>query len=364
MAEDFEVAIIGAGPAGSTAGILLARAGCRVVLLEKRAFPRDKVCGGCLSGAAVGLLRELAGGAQPLPGVETRSITFRIGACRFRCDPGGATRIVLRATLDEWLAERAAAAGVDVRFGQTAALVRSDRGWEVSAGAARIHAKTILLACGLSSLPTKLGIAGRLVRRRMIGQQWVQRPEAGLPGVGHVEMHWLRGGYVGLATPAEQQCVVAIAVDVPAKTGENAWARLRKLNPDSPLWPVLPADAPRRYSALGTAGFPWAPQRLGADNLLLIGDAAGYEEPFTGEGMGQAMCSAKCAWQAILRGGDILQSYTWLMRRHHRAGVTRVRLLGWLLRSPVAHVLASIPAARLWHPLGRLIDWTHVGAAA
>jgi menaquinone-9 beta-reductase len=364
MGTDFDVAVIGAGPAGSAAATVLARAGCRVVMFEKRVFPREKVCGGCLSGPAVELLRAVAGQSEPLPGVETRSITFTIGDCRFACDPRGATRVVMRSELDEWLAKQATAAGADVRFGQAAGLVRGDRGWEVEVGDSRVRAKTILVACGLSTLPKKLGIAGQAMKRRMISQQWVQRPEGGLPGRGHIEMHWLRGGYVGLATPTDDRCVVATAVDVSEDTKESAWGRLRRLNPETPLWSIVPADAPQRYSARGTAGFPWAPERLGAENFLLIGDAAGYEEPFTGEGMGQAVCSATCASRAILKGGDIVGNYAVLMKRHHRPCVKRLRLLGRVLRNPVARMLASVPAMRLWNPLTRLIERTHVGATA
>jgi menaquinone-9 beta-reductase len=364
METHFDVAIIGAGPAGSGAAIELARAGQHVIVFEKRSFPREKVCGGCLSGAAVARLRGFAGKDRPLPGVTALQITFVIGSQRMVCDPHGATRIVLRSELDEWMARIAAAAGAEVHYGQAAGLVPSERGWDVTAGDSRVHAGTILLACGLCSLPGKIGISGRAVKRRMIAQQWIQPVEHGLPAAGCIEMHWLRGGYVGLASQTPDRCVVAMAAELPENPSENVWARLQRLNPNAPLWSILAADAPHRYAAKGAAGFPWSPQRLGVDNVLLIGDAAGYEEPFTGEGMELAMCSAACAAQAILGGEDILNNYAALMHRNHRPSRRRVRLLGRVLRNPLVRSLMRGPAILPRRPLARLINRVHVGVTS
>jgi flavin-dependent dehydrogenase len=361
----FDVAIIGAGPAGSAAALELARAGRRVVLIEKRAFPREKVCGGCLSGRAVARLGALVGSGRTWPGVTAQQITFIIGSYRLTYDPRGATRLVLRPELDQWLAGMAADAGAEVRYGQTAGLARGKYGWEVTLADSHLEGRTILLACGLSTLPQKLGIVGRPQARRMIAQQWVQPVQGGLPALGCVEMHWLRGGYVGLATPAPDRCVVAMAADVPDNSGENIWTRLRRLNPHAPLWSSgLTVDAPRKYTAKGIAGFPWMPQRLGVDNVLLIGDAAGYEEPFTGEGMGQAMCSATYATHAILGGGGFLRHYTAIMQRHHRPSLRRVRRLGRMLRRPLVNSLAAGPAWFSRRLLARLIGWVHAEVPA
>jgi len=336
-----DVAIIGAGPAGASAAIELARAGRRVILLDKKQFPRTKVCGGCLSGPAAARLKLLLGPDREPPGVPGCQISFVIGSYRLTCDSAGATWMVPRADMDAALADAAAEAGADIRYGSAASIEKSERGWDVLLGTERIQADWVLVATGLSGLPAKMGIRNSATGSSMIAQQWIQPARSSLPSLGNVELHWLRGGYVGLATPHPSECCVALACDAPETSHESAYERLQRLNPDSSLWDVLPADAPRRYGARGTAGFPWVPNCLGDHNALLIGDAAGYAEPYSGEGIGQAMCSASCAAQAILTGGDVHAAYARLMQRFHGRIVRRTRWVRAVLRLPLVHYIAS-----------------------
>lgn len=361
--EAFDVAIIGAGPAGSAAAIELTRAGRHTVVFERKHFPREKVCGGCLSGLATARLRELLGGRSPLPGVSVAQITFVVGRYRVTCRPDGATRMVPRSVLDTCLAEAAAASGAEVRYGQAAALTRGEAGWDVLVGDETIRARTVLVAGGMGGLPHRLGIQGRNGHRRLVGQMWFQPAEPPLPDVGCVELHWLRGGYVGLATPSGDHCVVAIAADAREHADGSPFEGLRRRNPEAAVWRLLPPDAPRRYDALGTAGFPWTPERLGIDNVLLIGDAAGFEEPFSGEGIGQAMRSAACAVQAILSDTEPLSRYTALMRKGHHAVMRRTRFIRRLLDLPLTHYLAGKPPVLPQAVFASLMKYVHLRGA-
>lgn len=358
-----DVAIIGAGPAGSAAAIELARAGRRVVLIEKGTFPRPKVCGGCLSGPAAARFKGLLSPGRNCPGIPSSQITFVIGEYRLSCDPAGATWIVPRAEMDACLAQTACEAGTELRQGQAATLDRGEHGWDVVVGTERIRAPLVLVASGLGHLSNKIGIHNITKSRPMIAQQWVQPTHSTLPQLGCVELHWMLGGYVGLATPQIGQCVVAIACDTPNTQGESAFERLRRLNPAGQLWDLLPKDAPREYGARGTAGFPWVPSRLGDQNVLLIGDAAGYAEPYSGEGIGQALCSAACATQAALEGGDVLGVYTNLMRRYHYRVIRRTRLVRTVLRSSIVQYFASRRPLLPERWLSGLVERVHVRGA-
>lgn len=359
----YDVAIIGAGPAGSAAAIGLARAGRRTIVIEKKQFPREKVCGGCLSGPATTCLQELLGTDRPLPGVCVARITFVIGRYRIVCRANGATRMVPRAVLDTCLADTAAAAGAEVRYGEAATLTRGEAGWNAVVGGETIRARTILVACGLSGLPFRLGIPDRNGHRRLIGQMWFQPAEPPLPDIGCAEMHWLRGGYVGLATPSADHCVVAMVADAQEHAGGNPLERLRQRNPDAEIWHTLPADAPRRYHAAGIAGFPWRPDRLGVDNVLLIGDAAGFEEPYSGEGIGQAMRSAACAVRAVLSDAEPLAYYTALMGHRHCLVMRRTRFVRRVLDLPLIHYLAGKAPIVPPEPFAQLMRTVHLKGA-
>lgn len=358
--RQFDVAIIGAGPAGSAAAIRLARAGARVVLIDRKVFPREKVCGGCLSGRTVGALRELLGSQVELPGVPGTRITFVIGRYRLHCRAGGATRVVRRAELDAHLVDEALVAGAVGCFGEPAELVQSGGNWRILLEGQLIDAHRILLATGVGGLAIKLGIAGRRSGPPLLGQQWVQPAGPGLPEPGAVQLHWLRGGYVGLACSEPGHCVVALAAEVPGGAGTHPFERLRRRNPDAALWELLPRDAPHRYHARGIAGFPWVPARLADRNVLLVGDAAGYEEPYTGEGIGQALCSAACAAQALVEGQDVAWRYRALMRRRHLPQVRRTRLLSRFLRSGVVQWLTAGRPVLPEHLLAGIVERVHV----
>lgn len=360
LPANYDVAIVGAGPAGCAAAIHLARTGLRVGLLERKFFPRQKVCGGCLSARAVAELRHLLGTDQPPPGIAGRRITFVMGAYRIACDPLGATRIVVRPQLDAQLAACAVSNGAELHEGQTADLIRAGGRWELRVGERRVRASHILLAGGLGVLPRFPWVQRRRAGRPMISQQWIQPSGNGLPRPGEVEMHWLRGGYVGLACPQPDHCVVALAADAPPDAAQPILQRLKALNPAAGIWSLIPADAPQRYDAKGSTGFPWTPEKLGCGNVLLIGDLAGFAEPYSGEGIAQALHSASCAAEAILGTRNVLTRYTELMTRHHRRVVGRTRWVGRILRTAALQKLASQRAFLPQRLLQLALEYLHV----
>ena len=115
--ERYDVAVIGAGPAGSVTAIHLARGGARVLLLDKARFPRDKPCGGGLTLRAV---RQLPVDPGPVVEHEVDRMEFRLG-WRGRFERAGKrgpfVLMTQRRRLDQYLAEQAAAAGAVFRDG-------------------------------------------------------------------------------------------------------------------------------------------------------------------------------------------------------------------------------------------------------
>jgi flavin-dependent dehydrogenase len=361
---DYDTIIIGAGPAGSSAAITLARAGRRVALFERSTFPRSKVCGGCLSASGTVLLQQLLPADHHVLGIKSSRLSFVMGNYRLQVPTQGRSRLVPRSELDQCLANVAASEGAELFMGHAARLDRDAQQWSVhSSSVGILCANNILLATGSGTVPRQLGIAGRSFRRQLVGQQWLHSASPGLPAMGEVELHWLRGGYVGLATPTQQGCIVAIAADVSVLHHKSPWQRLWELNPHAGILHRLGKDAACEHHARGCAGFPWLPQVAGCNNVLLLGDLVGYAEPYSGEGIGLALLSGRCAARAILSTQPTLGEYTRLIRRFHRPTFWRTHLSARVLSSAVMYGLANARRVVPESWLSRIVHRFHMKGA-
>jgi len=337
-----DVLVVGAGPAGCSAAIRLAQAGCAVTVCESAVFPRRKVCGGCLSGDAVELLGELLGKMGLSLGTTVARITFGIGRRSFTASGSERCRIIPRDVLDAALAARAEAAGAMLRFGVRAELtMQGDGRFGIQAAGDGLRPRWIVWAAGLNGLVMPDQRKQESNRRELIGLACSVAPTEVCPPIGEVAMHWLRGGYVGLATVSQEECMVALAVEKGLTNRIGPWDALRVANPDVSTLRAI--DSPTVRSRLGTARFPHRPQRVGFGNLLLVGDCVGFEEPFSGEGIGQALRSGIAAADAILAGGSdavVLRGYFRELRPHRRVR-WRTRWVSHMLRSGPVLALAE-----------------------
>jgi 2-polyprenyl-6-methoxyphenol hydroxylase-like FAD-dependent oxidoreductase len=295
--------VVGAGPAGSVTALLLARQGLEVLLLDRADFPRPKPCGDCLSAAATGLLDRLGllqsvldAGASTLSHWEIVAPdgTRAIGRL------GEATALALeRERLDPVLLDAAIGAGARFRQAHVSDLVLDGgRVRGVAArwpdhSAVRLSAPLVVGADGLRSVVARrLGLVRRPPRLRKVSlTAHVPAPYGGLR---HGEMHVLDGGCVGYAPAGDGRCnlTVVVATDRAGALGElgapdffRTWLRrapglpaaLHEIDP-GPLLASGPFDVPTR-----------APTARG---VALVGDASGYYDPFTGQGIHQALAGA------------------------------------------------------------------------
>lgn len=299
----WDAVVVGAGPAGSLAAHGLARRGRRVLLVERRRFPRDKVCGGCLSAKA---LRALADAG--LTRTRARCRAAPAMAQLLLADPSGQARlplpggvVVARRWFDAALAAEAEAAGARTAFGWTAAVAPAgdgDDGPQVTLTAGRrrvaLRPRVCLVASGLRPSPvagaaTALPIGGPA--RIGAGARLTAMGRAYPPG--RVTMAAGDGGYVGLAADGDGALAAAAALDPAALAGGRGLA--------APVADILDACALPLPEGLadaawhGTPPLRRRPPALAGPRILLLGDAAGYVEPFTGEGMAWAIESGRAA---------------------------------------------------------------------
>jgi menaquinone-9 beta-reductase len=355
-----DVLVVGAGPAGSAVASLLAAAGHRVVVADRASFPRDKACSEYMSPEAVRILARLgavealeAAGAVPLAGT---AVTAARGARlhgRFALAghrPFRATGLsVSRRILDHRLVQAAREAGAEVLErtavesllhdgeGIAGAVVRTAGG-----DRAAIAARLTIGADGLRSL------VGRRLGRRRHGAPRRVAFVAHVDGVADMgdsaEMFVGRRGYVGLNPIGGGRTNVALVV--PAHRAAAARGR------PSEFWlealdefPGVRERVTRGWIArevLATGPFAAWSGRVAADGAALVGDAADFFDPFTGEGIYSALRGAELLAEAALPAlsrpgrvtGAALAPYR-RARRHAFGGKWAVeRLIGFGMHFP------------------------------
>jgi flavin-dependent dehydrogenase len=373
--ERVDVVVVGGGPAGAATAIRLARAGRDVVLLERAPAWHWRACGVFTSPAAVRELEALGLDAATIDRIARRVPAMRVetaSGARFRLTYGddgtlSAAAVGLdRSALDPLLLERAREAGVDVRSGLAA---REVNGARVSHDGGEIVARVLVGADGLRSVVARA--AGVVATPPLGGRSALTfhvadpRPDQARDA----RMIVFDGGYVGLAPVPGGRVNVGIVLV------SRAWReRLRADGADDVARAILAAvpladDDPVDWSAPlitdrieGVAPVGARVRRRAGDGWLLVGDAAGFLDPFTGEGLHRALVSSRLAADAVGRSLDgdpaALAAYARTLARRTRTKdlVSRV-VQGFLAVPPAfdyaARRLAARPAVR--ETMGRVI---------
>jgi menaquinone-9 beta-reductase len=311
-AAEWDAVVVGAGPAGSATAARLAGAGHRVLLLDRARFPRPKPCGECLNPAAVRALAELgvldrvlAAGARPIVGWHVHSPTGPAFRGTF---PSGSPGLgVSRAVLDTLLLEHAVERGVEARAGVRVVdlIHRGGRVAGVRTDEGEVRARLVVGADGLRSVVVRrLGLLKRGPRLRKVALAAHVEEVDGLEQRG--AMYVLRDGCVGVAA-VEGGAANVVVVAHGGATQQVAGDRDGYFDRAIRGIPLL-AGARRVDRVLATGPFDWPVRSAVADGALLVGDAAGYYDPFTGQGIFRAMRGAELAARAAdaaLRRDDL-----------------------------------------------------------
>lgn len=344
----WDVVVVGAGPAGALAAHGLASRGVRVLLVEQRLFPRWKVCGACLSRQALAALKTAGLGdlVAAQGGLSLERLQLGV-AGRVNPIALGAGRVLSRSRLDQALLEAAVAVGATVMTGTRAVLgaaatgLEPDREVVLQKGTARwsVRAKVVLIAAGLShrAIDKEAEISTSIQPHSRIGAGCVLPGEAAELAPGVLQMAVGQGGYVGLVRVESGEINLACAFDRPMLGSVGGAALLcQKILAEAGFatLPGLKESAWQLTAALSRRTIPLAGHRL-----LLLGDAAGYVEPFTGEGMGWAITSSLAALPLVLRGlehwdGAIETEWRRLHRRWVAQKQRSCRVLAMVLRHP------------------------------
>jgi flavin-dependent dehydrogenase len=369
----YDIAVLGGGPAGTAAAITAARQGARVLMLERSHFPRHKVCGEFVSAESLGLLRALLGNAPDAtlladaPRLNTARI-FLDGAMVQSPLPAPAASIA-RHSLDLALWRAAETIGVDARQ-QTAASkpTREDHHWRIDTSAGDFRSRSVIDAAGRWSnlrsavAPAEFSVG---VKAHLAGD--IAEPDA-------VDLYFFGGGYCGVSR------VNRTEVNLCAMLSSAEFQALR----DQPLERILAAHPDlqqrsahwrRTSDVVITSPLVFRAVEPAENAVLRAGDAAGFIDPFAGDGISLALRSgalaAEClrkVWQqgrnADLAAHEYSAAYreqfgklfrrTALLRRviatplllHAvRSGIVREGVLNFLIKATRASQVFLKPAA-------------------
>lgn len=363
-----DVVIVGAGPAGSAAAILLAERGWSVTLLDKAAFPRPKICGEYLSPEAarvmdrLGVLKAVdAAGAQSLSGMRIIAPDGTVldgtyptsGPWRGYRDHALAIR---REVFDRILLERARALPVDVRERHRVTgliveggLVRGVKTESADGAPVEVRSRLVVGADGRASV---VAHALGLVRSHRLKRLALIQHVSGIEGLGDRGEIYVDPPDYSILNPVAPgivnlSLVVPLAHAKPFSSRLETFmeARLRQLRHVPARLAGMKAEGP--VMAMGPLAYRVGEPRVGG--VLLAGDAAGFYDPFTGEGLYTALRSAELLAEVAhpaLSTGDVSAGALAPYARAKRAAFADKARVTQALQFIIAHRRLANGAAR------------------
>lgn len=349
VSDVVDVAVVGAGPAGSTAAYRLAREGARVVFLDRMSFPRDKPCGGGLTRRATRILPfDVSPVVEDV--VDKLDVRLRYSRMTHQVFRDPVAHMTQRRRLDHFLAERAAGAGAEFRDHVRVRDIETDGALPVVVldGGERITASVVLGADGANGVSGKaLGLgADRMFGVALEGnapmtpeRERIHRARVTL------ELATVPGGYAWVFPKGDH---INLGVGGWASEGPRLREHLSRLCRahgvrDDELTEVRGHRMPLRRAWSGVA----------RGRAAVVGDAAGLIDPLSGDGMFEAFLSSELATAAAL---DVLAGRAAGMEpygRRLRTALAGHAATAWVARAAIErvptlawHVLRTRPAGR------------------
>jgi len=346
--SEFDVAVVGAGPAGSTLAALLARRGASVALIDRDAFPRDKLCGEFLSYDALPVLDLLGVTIDDAPPITHCSVVSR--RHRYEFDFPHAARGISRMKLDDLLFRTAVASGATAMENATAAELARDG---VTTSVGDVRARVVAGAWGRwGRFDTQLQRG--FVHDRSHRNFGFKRHYRGAAPPS-IELYSFRRGYLGVA-PIESGltniCGLVHADRLAHHKGkwETFVDTIRSEEP--PLDAMYARYEPAQEQFLSSEPVIFRARSAVEGGVFMVGDASGIIDPLTGNGMAMAIQSALVAAPFILdklAGRDSESAYR---QRHHELFANRIhwsRRVAMLLSRPALldAALAAVHSRRI-----------------
>jgi menaquinone-9 beta-reductase len=351
----YDLIIIGGGPAGTSAAISAVRLGASVLLLERGRFPRHKVCGEFVSAESLSLLKDLLDGqhagllrdAIRIP----RARVFLDGrTIRANVDPPAAS--IARFDLDAALWHSAASAGVDARQQITVQSMAGSGPFRIVTASEEFETRALINASGRwSNLNLAPAENGKPYEKWLGVKAHFAEPVSEETPEPSVDLYFFDGGYCGVQPVAAGRVNASAMVraDVASSLPE-VFAQDPALRDRSENWTLV-------SDPVSTSPLIFRDPQPERDDVLMAGDAAGFVDPFVGDGISLALRSGSLAAQCLkpfLAGETSLpdavrrysQAYKESLLPVFRASskIRRMLVLPRYVRRPVLSFLESSPA--------------------
>jgi geranylgeranyl reductase family protein len=313
---DVDIAIVGGGPAGSTAAYRLASAGARVLVVDRAVFPRDKPCGGGVTGRAA---RLLPFSIEPVVEdvVDRLDCRLHFGTRFVRRARAPLALMTQRRRLDDFLLRKAAEAGADVRDGVKVADVRADG---LTVDGEEVQARIVLGADGCNGTAARtLGLGGEIVHGVALEANYPY--DARYRGTMVIAIAVVFGGYGWIFPKGDH---VNVGVGGNESEAPHLRDRLRRFCEEYGVDPDAATDL-RGYRL----PMRRPTSRLARGTAAVLGDAAGLVDPFSGDGMYEAFLSSQLivgpALDLLAGRGVGLEPYEQAVARR----ITPLTAAGW-----------------------------------
>ena len=334
-----DLAIVGGGPVGLGVAIRAAQRGLSAVVLDVRPLPRDKACGEGIMPLGVAELHALGIALAPGAGMPFRGIRYLDGETRAQGRfPDGEGLGLRRTLLVGLLAERARELGAELRDGcRVAGWERAGDGIRVATSEGALEARLLVGADGLRS---RVRRQAGLVAAPGRGRFGLRRHFRVSSPPDFVEVHWGEGVEAYVTPVARDEIGVALL-------HRGARGDFAQLADGIPSLRARLAGASPSSSVRGAGPFHQRARRRFADRIALVGDAAGYLDPLTGEGVSLGLRSA-AALVDVVASGQPLVRYEQAWRRLSARYFQLTRLVLLLAAAPALRRRAVRSLAR--HP--------------